>query len=67
VVFENGTVQIPLRRAPIDLYDPEPREWSSIAEKVSAEVGNDILDSCAKWLVKFLIVFEKLEIPEKYR
>jgi hypothetical protein len=66
VIYEGGTIQMPLPRAPIDLDDPEPGDWPSIADKVSVEAGNDILDTCVAWLVKFLDDFEKLEIPEKY-
>ncbi len=66
VVYDKGTIQMPLPRAEIDLDDPEPGDWPSIADKVSVEAGNDILDTCVNWLVKFLGDFEKLEIPEKY-
>jgi creatinine amidohydrolase/Fe(II)-dependent formamide hydrolase-like protein len=66
VIYDNATIQIPLPRAQIDLDDPEPGDWPSIADKVSAEQGNDILNTCRDWLVEFLADFEKLEIPEKY-
>ena len=66
VIYENATIQIPLPRAQIDLDDPEPGDWPSIADKVSAEQGNDILNTCRDWLVEFLADFEKLGIPEKY-
>ena len=66
VVYKRGTIQIPLPRAKIDLDNPEPGEWPSIADKVSAEQGNDILNTCRDWLVEFLADFENLEIPEKY-
>lgn len=66
VVYNKGTIQIPLPRAPVNINDPEPGEWPSIADKVSAEQGNDILNTCRDWLVEFLADFEKLEIPEKY-
>jgi len=66
VVYKNATIQIPMPRAKIDLDNPEPGEWPSIADKVSAELGNDILNTCRDWLVEFLADFEKLEIPEKY-
>ena len=66
VVYDRATIQMPLPRAEIDLDDPEPGDWPSIADKVSVEAGNDILDTCVNWLVKFLGDFEKLEIPEKY-
>jgi len=66
VQFEGGTIQIPLPRAPVDVNDPEPGEWPSISHLVSAEKGEDILNTCADWLVKFLKEFEKLKIPEKY-
>ena len=66
VVYDGGTIQMPLPRAKIDIDDPEPGHWPSIADKVSVEAGNDILDTCVNWLVKFLDDFEKLEIPEKY-
>jgi len=66
VVFKNGVVQIPLPRAPINLNDPEPGHWPSIADKVSAEQGNDILNTCRDWLIDFLAEFVKLEIPQKY-
>jgi len=66
VVYKKATIQIPLPRAKIDIDNPEPGEWPSIADKVSAEQGNDILNTCRDWLVEFLADFEKLEIPEKY-
>lgn len=66
VVYNKATIQIPLPRAKIDLDNPEPGEWPSIADKVSAELGNDILNTCRDWLVEFLADFEELEIPEKY-
>ena len=66
VIYDNATIQIPLPRAQIDLDDPEPGDWPSIADKVSAEQGNDILNTCRDWLVEFLADFEKLGIPEKY-
>jgi len=66
VVYDKATIQIPLPRAPVDLDDPEPGQWPSIADKVSAEQGKDILNTCRDWLVKFLADFEKLGIPEKY-
>ena len=65
-VYDKATVQIPLPTAPVDLDDPEPGEWPSIADKVSAELGNDILNTCRDWIIKFLKDFEKFEIPEKY-
>ena len=67
VVFEGGTVQIPIPRAHVDIKDPEPGEWESIAHLVSAEKGEDILNTCADWLVKFIEEFEKLEIPKEYK
>ena len=66
VVYKKGTIQIPLPRAQVDLNNPEPGEWPSIANKVSAKQGNDILNTCRDWLVEFLADFEALEIPEKY-
>ena len=66
VVYDGGTIQIPLPRGKVDLNDPEPGHWPSIADKVSVEAGNDILNTCVDWLVNFLDDFEKLEIPEKY-
>jgi hypothetical protein len=65
-VYKGGTVQIPLPRAKVDLDNPEPGDWPSIADKVSAEQGNDILNTCRDWLVEFLADFEEMEIPEKY-
>ncbi len=65
-VYDRATIQVPLPRPIIDQDDPEPGEWPSIADKVSAEQGNDILNTCRDWLIKFLPDFEKLEIPEKY-
>jgi len=67
VVYEGGTIQIPLPRAPIDINNPEPGEWKSIADMVSAEKGEDILETCVEWLVKFLEEFEKLKLPEEYQ
>lgn len=67
VVFEGGTVQIPLPQAPVDIKNPEPGEWESIANIVSAEKGEDILNTCADWLMKFVKEFEKLEIPKQYQ
>jgi hypothetical protein len=66
VIFKGGVAQIPLPRAPIDVNDPEPGDWPSIADKVTAEQGNDILNTCRDWVVKFLDEFVKLKIPEKY-
>ena len=66
VVFEGGIIQIPLPTSIIDINNPEPGEWPSIADKVTAEQGNDILNTCRDWIVKFLAEFVKLEIPEKY-
>ena len=66
VIFEGGVVQIPLPRASIDINDPEPGDWPSIADKVTAEQGNDILNTCRDWIVRFLDEFVKLKIPEKY-
>ena len=66
VIYKGGTVQIPLPRAKVDLDNPEPGDWPSISDKVSAEQGNDILDTCRDWLVEFLADFEEMEIPEKY-
>ena len=65
-VYEKGTVQIPLPQAPVDKDNPEPGEWPSIADRVSPELGDNILNTCRDWLIKFLGDFEKLEIPEKY-
>lgn len=66
VVYNKATIQMPLPRAKIDLDNPEPGEWVSISDKVSAEQGNDILNTCRDWLIEFLADFETLEIPEKY-
>jgi hypothetical protein len=66
VIYNGGVVQIPLPRAPIDVNNPEPGDWPSIADKVTAEQGNDILNTCRDWIVKFLDEFVKLEIPDKY-
>jgi len=64
--YDKAVVQIPLPSAKIDIDNPEPGEWPSIADKVSAEQGNDILNTCRDWIVNFLADFENLEIPEKY-
>ena len=66
VVYDLATIQLPLPKPIIDLDNPEPGDWPSIADKVSAEQGNDILNTCRDWIVKFLADFEQLEIPEKY-
>ena len=66
VIYNGGIAQISLPRAPIDINDPEPGDWPSIADKVTAEQGNDILNTCRDWVVKFLDEFVKLEIPSKY-
>jgi len=66
VVYKKGTVQIPLPAPIIDLDNPEPGDWPSIADKVSVEQGNDILNTCRDWLVEFLVDFTKLSIPKKY-
>jgi len=66
VMYNGAVIQIPLPRPIIDLDNPEPGEWPSIADKVSAEQGNDILNTCRDWIVSFLAEFENLEIPEKY-
>jgi creatinine amidohydrolase len=66
VIYDGGVVQIPLPSAHIDVNDPEPGDWPSIADKVTAEQGNDILNTCRDWIVKFLDEFVKLEIPDKY-
>lgn len=61
-----GTIQIPLPLAEVDIDNPELGELPSLADKVSAEQGNDILYTCRDWLVELLTDFEKLERPEKY-
>jgi hypothetical protein len=66
VTYEGAVVQIPLPPAKVDIENPEPGEWPSISDKVSAEQGNDILNTCRDWIIKFLDDFEKLEIPKKY-
>ena len=66
VIFQKGVVQIPLPRAPVDVNNPEPGNWPSIADKVSAKQGDDILNTCRDWIIKFLDEFVKLEIPQKY-
>jgi hypothetical protein len=66
VVFKGGTIRIPLPRAPIDINDPEPGEWESITHLISSEKGEDILNTCADWLVNFIEKFEKLKVPKKY-
>ncbi|MDP6458052.1 MAG: creatininase family protein [Candidatus Bathyarchaeota archaeon] len=66
VVYNKGTIQMPLPRAKVDIDDPEPGEWVSISDKVSAKQGDYILNTCRDWLVEFLADFETLEIPEKY-
>jgi hypothetical protein len=64
--YEGAVIQIPLPRPVIDLENPEPSDWPSITDKVSAEQGDDILNTCRDWLISFLSDFEKLEIPVKY-
>ncbi len=66
VVYDRAAIQIPLPKPIIDVNNPEPGEWASIADKVSAEQGNAILNTCRDWLVTFLEDFEQLEIPDKY-
>ena len=66
VTYDGATIQVPLPRAIVDVDNPEPGDWPSLEGKVSAELGNDILDTCRDWIVKMLADFEKLEIPEKY-
>jgi hypothetical protein len=50
VIYDGGVVQIPLPSAHIDVNDPEPGDWPSIADKVTAEQGNDILNTCRDWI-----------------
>jgi creatinine amidohydrolase len=66
VLFEGGSAQIPLPRVHVDLSNPEPGVWDSIADKVSAERGEDILNTCVDWFIKFLAEFEKKKIPKEY-
>ena len=66
VTYENAVIQVPLPRPIINVENPEPGEWVSLKGKVSAEQGNDILNTCRDWIVKMLADFEKLEVPEKY-
>jgi len=55
-----------LPSAIIDVDNPEPGDWPSLEGIVTAELGNDILDTCRDWIVKMLADFEKLEVPAKY-
>jgi len=66
VMYNGAVIQIPLPRPIIDLKNPEPGDWPSIADKVSAEQGNDILNTCCDWIVEFLADFEKLKVLGKY-
>jgi hypothetical protein len=66
VTYNGAVIQIPLPSAIIDIDNPEPGDWPSLEGKVSAEQGNDILNTCRDWIVSMLADFEKLEIPEKY-
>lgn len=66
VTYDNAVIQIPLPRPVIDLNNPEPGDWPSLKGLVSAEQGNDILNTCRDWIVKMLADFENLEIPGKY-
>jgi hypothetical protein len=66
VSYDGAVIQIPLPRSIIDIENPEPGEWPSLEGIVSAELGNDILNTCRDWIIKFLADFEELEIPEKY-
>jgi hypothetical protein len=66
VTYNGAVIQIPLPSAIIDIDNPEPGDWPSLEGKVSAEQGNDILNTCRDWIVNMLADFEKLEIPEKY-
>jgi hypothetical protein len=67
VTYDGAVIQVPIPRPIIDLENPEPGDWPSLEGKVSAEQGNDILNTCRDWIVKMLSDFEKLEIPEKYQ
>lgn len=66
VEYNGAVIQIPLPSPIIDVENPEPGEWPSLEGKVSAEQGNDILNTCRDWIINFLADFEKLEIPKKY-
>lgn len=66
VTYDDAVIQIPLPSPIIDVDNPEPGDWPSLEGKVSAEQGNDILNTCKDWIVKMLADFEKIEIPEKY-
>jgi hypothetical protein len=66
VTYNGAVIQIPLPSAIIDIDNPEPGDWPSLEGKVSAEQGNDILNTCRDWIVNMLADFEKLEIPKKY-
>ena len=66
VVYKKGTVQVPIPSPVIDVDNPEPGDWPSIADKVSVKQGDDVLNTCRDWLVKFLDDFTKLSIPKKY-
>jgi hypothetical protein len=64
--YKDAVIQIPLPSPIIDIDNPEPGDWPSLEGKVSAEQGNDILNTCRDWIVEMLLDFEKLEIPKKY-
>jgi hypothetical protein len=64
--YKDAVIQIPLPSPIIDVDNPEPGDWPSLEGKVSAEQGNDILNTCRDWIVEMLLDFEKLEIPKKY-
>ena len=66
LLFKGGTTQIPLPSAHIDLSNTEPGNWESIADKVSAKKGEDILNNCVDWMEKFIEEFEKAKIPKEY-
>ena len=66
VTYDKGVIQIPLPSPAIDIENPEPGDWPSLKGMVSAEQGNDILNTCRDWIVKMLADFEDLEVPEKY-
>jgi hypothetical protein len=46
--------RMPLPSAIIDIDNPEPGDWPSLEGKVSAEQGNDILNTGRDWIVKML-------------
>ena len=38
-------------QAPVDKENPEPSDWPSFADRVSPELGDNILNTCARALL----------------